>query len=157
MPKLNDEALAIAKEFIGRRTPEGEIQLAVKEGIAIKSDYKDRAIAVAMKLRTMINAEESVSPQEYVDELKKIIDEREEKLAQLRERTKERALTAEDLHNEIIRRIREAQPELQNIEFGLNLASGMYSNEGPREVQNEEQAQEEIATEEMRKLLKRLE
>lgn len=114
MPKLNERASAIAKEIIGKRTAEGEARLGMEKLEVLKEEYKARLKGLA-------------------DEMRNLAKEREVAIAKLREETKEKAIAADEYHDQFIAKMREAQPELQEIEFSLDLKEMTWKEEGTRE------------------------
>jgi predicted phage tail protein len=130
--KFNPEALKIAKELLDITPIAATISMNVQAMDELRNEIKDELM-------------------EKSKELRKIAKDGDRKLTKMKENAKEEVDKAREVHNAIIARIREAQPELKDKEFRMDLDEGTFTPYGPlgcdpREGENGEEIPLDVQT-----------
>jgi hypothetical protein len=122
---FNPEALRIARELVDNKAelPDILAKMAI-EVIEVRNHYKKLLHEKTAELRALVREG-----------------------AQKMDTLKEMGLTAiqqmEKNHNDVVERIRQAQPELQDCEFKFDLEDGTYTIYGPRGTAIDDDEEEE--------------
>lgn len=115
---LNPEALKIARELLTIKGAAEVVAQVAIDHLAIKKEIGDELRVKAAEMR-------------------EIAKNGEKRIDALREDGLKRVAEVEKQHEDVMNRLRDAQPELHRFEFRLDLEAGTYTPEAGRELDAE--------------------
>ena len=128
---FNPQALNIVRELKGVLSPSALIAEAALKMLVLKAETNQKLKEQAAVLR-------------------EIARDADNELKKMREETRKRIAEVDEKHEDVMQRLRAAQPELKEIEFSMNLEDGTYEEVGPRSLDDDNNATpEKDAPEEM--------
>lgn len=124
--KFNPQALKIAQELKKFDAPAGIVAKCALDMIEIRNEIREEL-------------------KKQADVMRKIARDGEKKLSKAKKQAQDEVKKVEKQHDAIMERLREAQPELRDIEFRMNLEDGTWTHEGPRSLDQENNATPEVS------------